>query len=524
MTDSVKKPVVLVILDGWGFSEQTTGNPVKQAKLSNLDAIAAQYPMVLLQASGPAVGLTWGEAGSSEVGHLAIGAGRIVNQYNPRINEAIKNGTFFVNQVLVGAFEHAKQSNGRVHLVGLLTSGTVHAAFNHLIALIQMAAENNPSQTFVHLFLDGRDSGLREGVELIKKLEQETQKNNHGKIAAVIGRDWAMDRNNNWERTQKTYQLIAKAEGEKTGNLIESITDYYQKDVNDSQMPALVSSASGFNGMADGDAVIFFNFREDSMRQIFRSFTEENFTNFQRAILKNVYLCSMTKYLEEQTAPVAFPPPEVKNCLAEVLAAAGKMQLHIAETDKYAHVTYFFNALNNQPFAGETDVFIDSVKNIEQNPAMASVEIGEKVAAALEPGRYDFILANFANADLLAHTGNFEAVVRGMEAVDAALGRVLNKALEKDAVLIVTADHGNAESLIYKTGGEAETKHGTNPVFFYLVDNVYRRQKSFEQIAAEKAEVNGILPDIAPTILELMGLPQPPEMTGQSLLPLLLEQ
>lgn len=523
MTDFVKKPVILIILDGWGFSEQTTGNPVKQAKLPNLDAITAQYPMVLLQASGPAVGLVWGEAGNSEVGHLTIGAGRIISQYNTRINAAVKDGSFFTNPALVGAFEHAKQSNGHVHLVGLLTSGTVHAAFNHLAALLQMAAENNPGQTFIHLFLDGRDSGLREGVELIEKLEQETQKNNHGKIATVIGRDWAMDRDNNWERTQKAYQLIAKAEGEKTGNLIQRITDYYQKDINDSQMPALVSSASGFDGMADGDAVIFFNFREDSMRQIFRSLAEENFTNFQRATLKNMYLCSMTKYLEEQTAPVAFPPPAVKNCLAEVLADNGRTQVHLAETNKYAHVTYFFNGLKNEPFAGETDVFVDSAKNIEQNPAMASAEIAAKIATALEQSRYDFILANFANADLLAHTGNFEAVVRGMEAVDVALGPVLNKALEKDAVLIITADHGNAEAMIYKTGGEAETKHGANPVFFYLVGNAYRRQKSYKQIAAEKTEINGILSDIAPTILELMNLPSPAEMTGQSLLPVLLK-
>ncbi len=520
----IKKPIVLAILDGWGFSAKTVGNPIKQARTPVLDRINAEYPMVLLQASGLAVGMAWGESGNSEVGHLNIGAGRIIEQYYSRINLAIADKSFFTNPALAGAFSHARQNGSRVHLIGLLTSGTVHAAFGHIAALIEMAVQNQQAETYLHLFTDGRDSGLQEGINILAKLNAEIAKHGCGKIATIVGRDFAMDRDNNWERTQKTYDLIVRAGGEKSNNLTATIGNYYQQGINDSALPPSVNEGAGYAGLADNDALIFFNFREDSMRQLSRAFTENEFPFFDRADLKNLYLAAMTRYLEAKAedkyeVKAAFAPPEVKNGLAEILSLNGKSQMHMAESEKYAHVTYFFNGLKNAAFPGETDVFIDSIKDIEQNPALGSAEIAAKVGSALDQDLYDFIIFNLANADLLAHTGNFDAVVKGIEAVDAALGQIQSKALEKDGVLLVTADHGNAESLIYKTGGEAETKHDDSPVFFYLVGRQYQTPKTEHEIEEEAKSIDGILPDIAPTILQLLGLPQPPEMTGQSLLP-----
>lgn len=526
MTDQLTplktKPVVLAILDGWGFSEKKVGNPIAEASTPNLDEIRALYPMVLLQASGPAVGMAWGEAGNSEVGHLNIGAGRIVEQYYSRINRSIKDKTFFSNPALIGAFQHAQQSKSRVHLIGLLTSGTVHAAFSNIVALVQLAAQNNFSETYLHLFLDGRDSGIQEGAELLEKFKDEIMKIGFGKIATVIGRDFAMDRDNNWFRTQKAFDLFTKAEGEPAPDLITAVKIQYQGEVHDSAMPALVSADSNFTGFTDNDALIFFNFREDSMRQILRSFIEPDFSIFPRVNLNNIYIATMTQYLENQSVAVAFNPPNIANGLAQAISTAGMTQMHIAETDKYAHVTYFFNGLREISYQGETDLFIDSVKGVEQNPEMSSSQIADKVIEALESNLYNFVVLNFANADLLAHTGNYEATVKGVAAVDSALGRVKETVLKADGTLVVTADHGNAESLVYRSSGEAETKHDDSPVFLFLVANQYQIQKDTNRLNLEKAEINGILPDVAPTLLELMNINKPEEMTGQSLLVFLL--
>ena len=525
MDTNGKKPFVLAILDGWGFGKKEVGNPIKQANTPVMDKIAQEYPMMLLQASGQAVGMTWGESGNSEVGHLSIGAGRIVEQYFSRISRSISDKTFFSNPSLAGAFAYAQKNKSKVHLIGLLTSGTVHAAFALIPALLDLAVQNNCPETYLHLFSDGKDSGLQEGAKLLGSVRSEIQSRNCGKLATVIGRNFAMDRDNNWEWTQKAYELITKGAGEKSSDILATIKNYYQQGQNDSSMPPIVAEDSGFSGIADNDSLIFFNFREDSMRQILKPFIEPDFSLFQKSDLKNLYVCAMTQYLDPPAGglpfAVAFPPPDIVNGLAEVLSASGKNQLHIAETEKYAHITYFFNGLKTKEYDGETDIFIESLKDHENNPAMKSWEIAAKVAEEINRDFYDFVVLNLANPDVLAHTGDFSATVKGIEAVDKAVGLIEDAVLGKDGILIVTADHGNAEAMIYKAGGEAETRHESSPVPFYLVGRQYQINKTPETIAKETGEVTGILADIAPTALELMGIPQPAEMTGTSLLPVL---
>jgi len=521
MATTNKKPVVLAILDGWGYGKKEVGNPINQAHKPVMDKINLRYPMTLLQASGQAVGMTWGEAGNSEVGHLNIGAGRIVEQYFSRISRSILNKTFFSNPALTGAYQHARENNSRVHLIGLLTSGTVHAAFELIPALLELTAQMKFPETYLHLFLDGKDSGTQEGTKLLERVKDEIKNYGYGKIATLIGRNFAMDRDNNWELTQKAYELIAQSKGERSLDLQATIKKYYQEGKNDSSMPPIVAEDSAFSGITDNDSLIFFNFREDSMRQILKPFVELNFSLFPRPYLKNLYICTMTPYLENPAIAVAFLPPEITNGLAEVLSKAGRFQLHIAETEKYAHVTYFFNGLRTKPFDGETDIFIESLKDHENNPAMKSQEIAATVAEEIKRDFYDFIVLNLANPDILAHTGNFTATVKGIEAVDKAVGVIKEAVFEKDGILIITADHGNAEMMIYKGSGEEETKHEKNPVPFYLVAKKYQINKTPEIIARETGEVSGILADIAPTILELMEIPQPSEMTGTSLLPVL---
>jgi 2,3-bisphosphoglycerate-independent phosphoglycerate mutase len=331
-----------------------------------------------------------------------------------------------------------------------------------------------------------------------------------------------MDRDNNWELTRKAYELIAKGAGERSPDFLATIKNYYQQGQNDSSMPPVIAEESGFSGVAENDSLIFFNFREDSMRQILKPFAEQNFSLFPRSDLKNLYICTMTPYLENLAIAAAFSPPNIINGLAEVLSKAGRLQLHIAETEKYAHITYFFNGLKTKEFNGETDIFVESLKDQRNNPAMKSWEIATKTVEEIRRDFYDFIILNLANPDVLAHLGDFAATVKGIEAVDKAVGLIKDAVLGKDGILILTADHGNAEGMIYKATGEAETRHNSNPVPFYLVNRQYQTNKTPEITARETGEVAGILADIAPTILELMGIPQPAEMTGRRLLAMLI--
>lgn len=516
------KPVVLTILDGWGYSKQKLGNAILNAKTPNLDAIQRNYPSLLLQASGVASGMLWGEPGNSEVGHLTAGAGRVIFQYLSRISKAIDNGEFFNNEILLKAVSHVQQNNSTLHLAGLLTSGSVHAYFDHLIALIDFAKKNNIQKLKLHLFTDGKDSGLKEAPVLIKKVEDYLAKAEigssaqAGKIATVIGRNFAMDRDNNWNFTQATYDLMTAGVGQSASDIYKKLDEYYANGLNDSGIPATIIDPSGI--IKTQDALLFFNYREDSMRQIARAFAEYDFQGFERQKIADLFVVMLTPYLEGSDYNVAFSIPKIENGLAEVISKNGKKQFHIAETEKYAHATYFFNCLNNQPFEGETDIFIKSDKNHLEKPAMQVNEIADKVVEAVKSGAYDFIILNIANADVLAHIGKLEQVVQGIEAVDAAVGKIKNAVLEAGGTMLITADHGNAEALVYKGTGEEETEHNQNPIPFYLVAKDYERFRSDEEITASMDKPSGFLSDVAPTVLELMGLPKPDEMTGDSLL------
>lgn len=512
-----KRPVVLAIIDGFGVSEIKIGNAVQMAQKPNLDFIAQNYPHTLLQASGEAVGLDFGEVGNSEVGHMNLGAGRIVKHYSTIINAAIKDGSFATNSALARAVEHAKTNQGTLHIAGLLTAGSVHAQLGHLIALVELAKATPTLKTYLHLFTDGKDSGLYECTDLLKKLEPHLAEAPNVTIATAIGRDWAMDRNKRWDHTQVAYQLITEGAGEPTDAFATSFGNYHQQEINDMRLPALVARALPKPLMKDGDALIFFNFREDSMRQISRAFTEPRFSKFPVRSWQNLYVAGFTQYIENPALHVAFGPYPIKNNLAEWLSNNGKKQFHIAESEKYAHVTLFFNGLHDQPYASETDQFMESIEPIGENTVMRAADIAQAVVAELEKDESDFILLNFANADMLSHLGNLEKVASGIGAIDDAMGTVYQKVKEKNGILVITADHGNAESLIYTATGERETKHNNNPVPCYIVAEEY-----FQKVKLP-TDVSGILGDVAPTVLELMGLSIPNEMTGQSLLRLLVE-
>lgn len=512
------KPVVLTILDGWGYSKQKHGNAILNAETPNMDSIQQNYPSLLLQASGKAAGMTWGEPGNSEVGHLTLGAGRIVFQYLSRITKAISNGEFFENIIFKKAIGHVKSNNSALHLAGLLTSGSVHAYLGHLFALIDLAAKNDIKNLKIHLFTDGKDSGLKESPALINKLQNYIDETGYGSIVTIIGRDYAMNRDKNWTYTKKAYDLIVNGDGEKTSDAVSKIKEIYDFGITDSKLSPLITEESGL--IKENDAVIFFNFREDSMRQLARSFVEQDFQIFPVKHFNNVFVVTMTQYLVD-SLNVAFPLPVINNGLAETLNQNNKKQFHISETDKYAHVTYFFNCLNNEPYDGETDFFIESNNNYLENPEMRTPEIMEKITKSINENLYDFYVINLANPDILSHSGNFEVTVKGIEAIDKAVGKLVQSVIEKDGTMIITSDHGNAEAMLYKLSGESETKHNDNPVPFYLIAKEFERRRSDADIESTMKQSSGLLSDVAPTILELMGIEKPVEMTGESLLNLL---
>ncbi|MDO8495972.1 MAG: 2,3-bisphosphoglycerate-independent phosphoglycerate mutase [bacterium] len=509
------KPVVLTILDGWGYSKQKHGNAILNAKTPNIDSIQQNYPSLLLQASGKAAGLTWGESGNSEVGHLTLGAGRVIFQHLSRITKAISNGEFFENEMLGNAIGHVKSNDSTLHLAGLLTSGSVHAYLGHLFALIDLAVKNEIKSLEIHIFTDGKDSGLKEAPALIKKLQDYIDKTGQGSIATIIGRDYAMDRDKNWNNTKKTYDLLVNGEGEKTSDVVKKIEEIYNFGITDSKLPPLIIDEQDL--IEENDAVIFFNFREDSMRQLARSFVEKDFKIFPVKRFENLFVVVMTQYLVD-SLNVAFPISTIKNGLAEILNQNNKKQFHIAETEKYAHVTYFFNCLNNEPYPGETDVFIESNREFLENPEMRTPEITEKVIKSINENSYDFYLINFANTDVLSHSGSFEITIKGVEAVDKAIGKLMQTVLGKDGTMIITSDHGNSEAMLYKSSGESETKHDDNPVPFYLIGKEFERRRSDADIESIMKQPSGLLADVAPTILELMNIEKPTEMTGESLL------
>ena len=505
-----KKPTVLMILDGYGLSDKTEGNAVKQAKTPVMDKLIAKYPFVQGEASGMAVGLPDGQMGNSEVGHTNMGAGRIVYQMLVKISKSIQDGDFFENKALVAAMENCKKNDSALHLMGLLSPGGVHSHMEHLYGLLEMAKKNGLEKVYVHAYLDGRDVPPSSAAEYMEELVAKIKEIGVGSVATISGRFYAMDRDNAWDREEKAYSALVYGEGVQADDPVQAIKDSYANDVTDEFMlPTVVDK----NGMIhENDSVIFFNFRPDRARQLTRAFVDPEFTGFERrnGYFPLTFVCMAQYDAEMPNVLVAFPPEELKMTFGEYLAKHGKKQLRLAETQKYAHVTFFFNGGEEKQYEGEDRILVPSpkVETYDQKPEMSAYEVTDKVLEAISNDKYDCIILNFANTDMVGHTGSLPAAIKAVEAVDECVGKIVKLVEEKQGNLIITADHGNAEQMIdYKTG-EPHTAHTTNPVPIILVtpDETLNLKE------------NGKLADLAPTMLDLMNLKKPEEMTGESLL------
>lgn len=518
------QPLVLMILDGFGFSKSRVGNAITAAKTPILDEIKKNYPFSLLQAAGKAVGLPWNEVGNSEAGHLTIGAGRIVKQYHTLISEGIEDGSFFKNEALSRISEHLKKYGGRLHILGILTSGSVHAHLKYPLSLLEWASENKIENTYLHLFTDGKDSRMKESEKLLDAIYKKIESLKTGRVATIIGRNFAMDRNEAWPLTKTAYDLLTQGKGEIADNLRDKIRDYHSDNITDDKIPPIITKEAIENKylISDNDAVLFFNFRKDSARQLVEAFIEKDFDFFDRKTSNNILFVTMAKFEEYKDYDNVHHLYEIKpiiNNLAEIIDKNGYRHLHLAESEKYAHVTYFFNGLREKPYKNETDVFIKSGEKKEEAPELQAEKITKKTIEEIKAGLSKLIVINFANPDILAHTGNFEATVKGIEIMDKSVEKIKKSCFENNYALIITSDHGHAESLTYLGGtGEKQTKHQNSPVPFYLVLKNLAKEKTNEEIKKEEIEINGLLSDVAPTILEIMGISQPPEMTGKSLM------
>ena len=458
------------------------------------------------------VGLPWNEEGNSEIGHLTIGAGKVIYQHFPRISAAIRKGDFFKNEILLKAVEHAKKNNSSVNLIGLLTEGNVHASLGHLLALIKLAKENSAPKINLHLFIDGKDSAPKSLFNILMKLGESP--------ATISGRYYALDRDKHWDRTEKAYNVLT-GNGPTVDDLESYVKKYYDRGLSDEFIEPVIVQKDPENFIKDNSAIIFFDFREDSIRQIAESFISPEFDKFPIKKLDNLYIATLTHYSDRFSVPVAFPPETVENPLGKVLADNKKNQLRIAETEKYAHITYFFNGFKDQPMAGEFRVLIPS-KNVprhDEYPEMMASELTGRVLQAIEERGFDFILVNYANPDAIAHTGNFEAALKAIETIDSQIEKLMKAILEQNGAMIITSDHGNAENMVNPKTWLPETKHDSSPVPIYLIGKEFRtRPKTDAEIDSLEKNTVGILSDVAPTILELLGIKKNPEMTGQSLL------
>ena len=522
------KPVVLIVLDGYGVNTKAPQSTWRYAKRPTFEALEKHYPFTTLQASGTAVGLPWGEEGNSEVGHLTMGAGRVIYSHLPRIIMAIQDGTFFENPAFKNAFAHKKKEKSRLHIMGLFSSGSVHAYVDHLYALLDFAKKKGLKEVYLHLFTDGRDASPQEAAKFFSNLELRLEQlYPFARIVSVIGRHFAMDRDEHWDFIEKTYRLLTEGSGKPYERASLHVEENYKNNRHDEFIePGFLSVSGGEENdkavgrMQKGDAVIFFNYREDSARELTRAFVLPSFDKFPRKKVQNLFFATMTEYEKMPQVEVAFPLTGIVQPLARVISEAGLRQVHIAETEKYAHVTYFFNGGQEKPFPGEERILIPSpaAPHFDEVPEMSAEKVTDAVVEALDS--YDFILVNFANADMVGHTGNFEATVKALEVLDFSIGKMIPKILEVGGAAVVTADHGNAEEKLYKQTGEIRTKHTANPVPFFIIasDIKLRKEQTESEIIKNYQEAKGMLSDVAPTILELLGLPFPSEMEGISLL------
>ena len=502
------RPIAIIIMDGFGISPTQEGNAIANARKPNLERLWKQYPTTTLKASGLAVGLPRGQMGNSEVGHLNLGGGRIVYQDLTRISLAVEKGTFASNPVLQEAMNLVRKGGSKLHLIGLLSDGGVHSHITHLYALLEMARSMDLSRVFVHAILDGRDVPPRSALGYFRDLEEKFSQTGTGSTATVSGRYYTMDRDRRWERVEKAYRCLVYGEGLRADSAEEAVRKGYDRGENDEFiMPTVVDD----KGMVDdGDSIIFFNFRPDRAREITRAFVDKDFQEFATKPIRVHYTC-MTQYDATLNAPVAYPAENLIDTLGEVVSRAGLKQLRIAETEKYAHVTYFFNGGKEEVNPGEDRVLIPSPKvaTYDLQPQMSAYEVRDELLARLDSGRYDLVVLNFANPDMVGHTGIFEAAVKAVEVVDGCVGEIVDRILSLGGAVLLTADHGNAEKMQDSDTGQPHTAHTTNPVPISLITS---DRKSY------RLREDGILADVAPTALELMHIPQPEAMTGRTLI------
>ena len=508
-----KKPTVLMILDGFGLNEKSEGNAIAQANTPVMDGLMRDYPFVKGYASGLAVGLPDGQMGNSEVGHLNMGAGRIVYQELTRITKEIEDGDFFKNEALLSGVANVKEHNSNLHLYGLLSDGGVHSHNTHLYGLLELAKREGIENVYVHCFLDGRDTAPTSGKGFVEELEAKMSEIGVGKIATISGRYYAMDRDNRWDRIKKAYDALTKGEGETAESAVGAMEASYAKDVTDEFFvpTVILENGSPRTTIGDNDTIIFFNFRPDRAREITRTFCMDEFDGFDRGPRKQVKYICFTEY--DVTIPnkeIAFGKVELKNTFGEYLAAHGKKQARIAETEKYAHVTFFFNGGVEEPNEGEDRILVNSPKvaTYDLQPQMSAPEVCDRLCEAIRSQKYDVIIINFANPDMVGHTGIEEAAIKAVETVDGCVGRAVEAIKEVDGQMFLCADHGNVEQLVDYETGVPFTAHTTNPVPFILIN----ADPSY------KLREGGCLADIIPTLIELMGMEQPQEMTGKSLL------
>ena len=502
-----RKPIALVIMDGYGINKDTFGNAIAAAKKPNIDKYMAECPNTIIGASGLDVGLPDGQMGNSEVGHTNMGAGRIVYQMLVKISKAIKDGDFFKNEAMLGAMENCKQKNSALHVMGLLSPGGVHSHMEHMYGLLEMAKQHGVDKVYVHAFLDGRDVPPSSAAEFMEEAVAEMKKIGKGKVATISGRYYAMDRDNAWDRVEKAYDALVMGEGVQETDPVQAIKNSYANGVTDEFMLPTVIDKDGM--IKENDSVVFFNFRPDRARQITRAFVDPEFKGFERkkGYFPVTFVC-MAQY--DATMPnvlVAYPPEQLTMTFGEYMAKCGKTQLRIAETQKYAHVTFFFNGGEEKQFEGEDRILVKSpdVPTFDLKPEMSAYEVTDKVVEAIESDKYDTIILNYANCDMVGHTGIFDAAKAAVEAVDTCVGRMVDAILAKGGVALISADHGNADKML-EADGSPFTAHTTNPVPLIVVGYDC------------KLKEGGVLADLCPTMLEIMELPQPKEMTGKSLI------
>ena len=508
----MKKPTVLLILDGYGERKEKEGNAIALAKTPVMDRLKKEFPYVEGQASGLFVGLPDGQMGNSEVGHMNMGAGRIVYQELTRITKSIQDGDFFENKALKAAVEHCKKEDSALHFMGLVSSGGVHSHIEHIYGLLELAKRAGLKKVYLHAFLDGRDTPPDSGKSFLLAVEKKMQELHVGEIATISGRYYAMDRDKNYDRVEEAYRAMVDGTGEKASSVEEAIDASYAKKVYDEfVLPTVIEKDGAVHTVSDGDAMIFFNFRPDRAREICHAFCDDEFNFFNRGARKKVFFVCFTDY--DPTIPnkrVAFEKEEIHNTLGEVVSNLGKNQLRIAETEKYAHVTFFFNGGKEEPYKNEDRILVPSPKEVptyDLKPEMSCYTVTEKLTEAIRSGKYDLVVANFANPDMVGHTGVLSAAIKAIEVVDECMGKVVDAVESMHGNLFILADHGNADIMIDEKTGEPYTAHTTNPVPFILVSE-----------EKHKLREGGCLADVAPTLLELMGIPQPKEMTGKSLL------